>query len=79
MKKVINIRRVSSFRTKEQTPEAGGSASVSRASSVRGRGGVRGGRGSREARPDTSSPMRGCSSGRDTPGELEEQTVPKGD
>ena len=92
---MINIRRVSSFRTKEEG--AGG-----RASSGLGRGGVRGSksRGSSpvnipscEGSPASSSPLttlpslpslassplaRACSSGRDTPCEVEDQVGARG-
>ena len=91
MKKVINIRRVSSFRTKE---EGGGSGA-----SGLGRGGVRGSKSrgsspvninSGEASPANSSPLptlpslpsspltRGCSSGRETPCDVEEQAGARG-
>ena len=92
MKKVINIRRFSSFRTKE---EGGGGGAVS----ALGRGGLRGSKSrgsspvninSGEASPATSSPLptlpslpsspltRACSSGRDTPCEGEEPGAARG-
>ena len=88
MKKVINIRRVSSFRTVEEGAGAGAGASSL------GRGGLRGSKSrgsspvninSGEASPAASSPLpilpslppspltRACSSGRDTPCDGEEQ------
>ena len=71
MKKVINIRRVSSFRGKDDTSESVPRKGLrSSPITIRSNSG--------DATPDTASPMRGCSSGRETPCEPEEQVLAKG-